>query len=326
MGERTRYEPGTFCWVGPCDMGSRSGRAVLRGPVRLGGRGGRGGRGGHVHDAAPAARTWRFSTGSSPRRARRGRRRTGPRTSRSRTSSRALRGPVSSAALRVFREPFDVLDAGRVAAIRASDRRDRVARQPLERIGATLVDDVGALCWNELATTDLERAKAFFAELLGWDYETDDGGYVSIINAGRLNGGMREQAARGTRHPAELAPVLHRRIRRQGGARSRAAGRTHTTADHRNPHRAPRGDRRPAGRRVRGVRGRNRLLTRTGVGPSISAARALTSLVTRSTGSGCFGSNRNVAAVDHDTPGTDEVGRVDPIDADARICLGMQAC
>ena len=56
------------------------------------------------------------------------------------------------------------------------------------------VNDVGALCWNELATTDVERAKSFFGELLDWEYETDDRGYVSIRNAGSLNGGIAVSA------------------------------------------------------------------------------------------------------------------------------------
>ena len=64
--------------------------------------------------------------------------------------------------------------------------------QPRSRFGATLVNDIGAMYWNELAT-DVRPAKTFFAELLGWEYETEDGGYVSIKNVGSLNGGMREQ-------------------------------------------------------------------------------------------------------------------------------------
>ena len=96
----------------------------------------------------------------------------------------------------VFREPFDVLDAGRVAAIRDPTGAIVSLWQPRERIGATLVNEVGALCWNELVTTDVERAKSFFGELLGWEYETDDSSYASIVNAGRHNGGMREQTER----------------------------------------------------------------------------------------------------------------------------------
>jgi uncharacterized protein len=86
-----------------------------------------------------------------------------------------------------------VLDVGRVAAIRDPTGAIVSLWQPRSRIGATLVNEVGALCWNELATPDVERAKQFFGELLGWEYEGDDSGYVSIRNAGSLNGGMREQ-------------------------------------------------------------------------------------------------------------------------------------
>jgi uncharacterized protein len=108
----------------------------------------------------------------------------------------------------VFREPFDVLDAGRVAAI--SDPTGAIVSlwQPRSRIGATLVTEVGALRWNELSTTDVERAKSFFSELLGWEYETDDGGYLWIKNAGSLNGGIREQTERERGIPPNWLPYF----------------------------------------------------------------------------------------------------------------------
>jgi uncharacterized protein len=106
------------------------------------------------------------------------------------TAGRA--GELGGAA--VFRAPFDVLDAGRVAAIRDPTGAIVSLWQPRERIGATRVNDVGALCWNEVATIDVERAESFFAELLGWEYQTDDSGSASILNAGGGNGGMREQS------------------------------------------------------------------------------------------------------------------------------------
>jgi predicted enzyme related to lactoylglutathione lyase len=108
----------------------------------------------------------------------------------------------------VFREPFDVLDHGRVAAIRDPTGAIVSLWQPRSRVGATLVNDVGALCWNELATTDVERAKLFFAELLGWEYESNNGGYVSIKNAGSLNGGMREQTAQERGIPPNWLPYF----------------------------------------------------------------------------------------------------------------------
>jgi predicted enzyme related to lactoylglutathione lyase len=105
----------------------------------------------------------------------------------------ARAGELGGAA--VFREPFDVLDAGRVAAIRDPTGAMVSLWQPRSRIGATLVNEAGALCWNELATTDVERAKSFFGTLFGWEYQTADSGYVLIKNAGAPNGGLREQTA-----------------------------------------------------------------------------------------------------------------------------------
>jgi hypothetical protein len=108
----------------------------------------------------------------------------------------------------VFREPFDVVDAGRVAAIRDPTGAIVSLWQPRSRIGAALVNEVGALCWNELATTDVERAKQFFGELLGWEYENNDSGYVSIKNAGSLNGGMREQTEQERGLPPSWLPYF----------------------------------------------------------------------------------------------------------------------
>src|SRR5262249_9556630 len=92
----------------------------------------------------------------------------------------------------VFREAFDVLDAGRVAAVRDPTGGDVSLWEPCSRMGATVVDQVGAMCWNELATTDVGSAKRFFGELVGWTYDTD-AGYTTITNAGRRIGGIRSQ-------------------------------------------------------------------------------------------------------------------------------------
>ncbi len=96
-----------------------------------------------------------------------------------------------------FREPFDILDAGRVAAIRDPTGGNLSLWQPDERIGATVVNVVGALCWTELTTSDVERAKSFFGELFGWSYESDAGGYTTIRSAGRRNGAIRQQEVSG---------------------------------------------------------------------------------------------------------------------------------
>jgi uncharacterized protein len=64
--------------------------------------------------------------------------------------------------------------------------------QAKKHIGAEIVNTVGAMCWNELYTKDLEQAKKFYADLLGWTYEhmSENDDYTVIKNNGRSNGGM----------------------------------------------------------------------------------------------------------------------------------------
>lgn len=94
----------------------------------------------------------------------------------------------------VFREPFDVPDAGRVAAIRDPTGGNLSLWEPRSRMGATVVNQVGAMCWNELATSDVDQAKAFFAELVGWRYESHEGGPATIATGGRQIGEIRKQS------------------------------------------------------------------------------------------------------------------------------------
>ncbi len=98
------------------------------------------------------------------------------------------------------------MPGGRVAAIADPAGATVSLWQPRSRIGATLVNDVGALCWNELATAGVERAKSFFGELLGWQYQTSDDGGATITNAGRRNGSIREQTGQERGTPPHWLP------------------------------------------------------------------------------------------------------------------------
>ena len=94
--------------------------------------------------------------------------------------------------------PFDVLEAGRMALVADPTGAVFAMWDPRESIGAALVNAPGALSWNELGTTDVETAKQFYADLFGWTYqELDTGGplaYWVIMNGGRSNGGIRALA------------------------------------------------------------------------------------------------------------------------------------
>ena len=65
--------------------------------------------------------------------------------------------------------------------------------QPGLHIGAQLVNDTGAMCWNVLSTSDVDAAASFYGELFGWTLEPLEalGEYWEIrTGAGGLNGGM----------------------------------------------------------------------------------------------------------------------------------------
>jgi predicted enzyme related to lactoylglutathione lyase len=43
--------------------------------------------------------------------------------------------------------------------------------EPKSHIGASLVNVAGALCWNELASPDLDASAGFYKELFEWSYD-----------------------------------------------------------------------------------------------------------------------------------------------------------
>jgi predicted enzyme related to lactoylglutathione lyase len=87
----------------------------------------------------------------------------------------------------------DVMEAGRLAIVQDPQGAHLGLWQPRGRIGATLVNDPGAMTINQLNTTDPAGAARFYGDLFGWDFpqvSPDPQPYWSIHNAGRLNGGM----------------------------------------------------------------------------------------------------------------------------------------
>jgi len=103
----------------------------------------------------------------------------------------------------VMLEPFDVLDAGRMAVV--SDPTGAVFSlwQPKRHIGADLVNEPGAFCWNELYTTDPNKAADFYMGLFGWTKDArhmDYGEYVIFNRGGRQMCGMMQI-------PKEWGPV-----------------------------------------------------------------------------------------------------------------------
>ena len=68
----------------------------------------------------------------------------------------------------VLAQPFDVMDAGRMAVLQDPTGAVFQVWQAKRSIGARIVGEPGSLCWTELATRDTGAAEAFYTALFGW--------------------------------------------------------------------------------------------------------------------------------------------------------------
>ena len=75
---------------------------------------------------------------------------------------------VRAAGGQVLSEPFDVFDSGRMAVFADPEGAVISAWQPNRHRGATIVNEHGAVNFNDLHTRDLESAKAFYGQVFGW--------------------------------------------------------------------------------------------------------------------------------------------------------------
>jgi uncharacterized protein len=81
----------------------------------------------------------------------------------------ATAAKVREAGGNIVMEPFDVMDAGRMAG--CTDREGALffLWQPNRHRGATLVNEPGSLNFNNLGSRDPGAAREFYAAVFGWD-------------------------------------------------------------------------------------------------------------------------------------------------------------
>src|SRR5918998_565228 len=104
----------------------------------------------------------------------------------------AVAGRVAELGGTPMGEPFDVMDTGRMALFQDPTGAVLALWKPGTSIGAEVVNGHGALCLNQLNTSDPEAAQRFYEELLGWRFEQmsgEDNPYWGIYNGDRVNGG-----------------------------------------------------------------------------------------------------------------------------------------
>jgi uncharacterized protein len=83
---------------------------------------------------------------------------------------------VRAAGGAVLMEPFDVIDAGRIAVLTDPEGAAFCAWQAKENKGAGIVNEPGSLNFNGLNTRDIEGAKSFYGSVFGWTTLALDGG------------------------------------------------------------------------------------------------------------------------------------------------------
>jgi uncharacterized protein len=200
MGERTQYAPGTFCWVDLATTDPDAAKAFYNGlfgweaedlPVeegvyysiqRVNGK----------QVAAIAAQPQQQRDAGVP----------------PVWNSYVWVDSADTAAERaqelgatVHAPAFDVTEAGRMAVIQDPQGAFFMVWEPRDHRGAELVNESGALVWNELASPDMDASTEFYSGLFGWNiapFPDSPEPYLSIQVGEANNGGIREVSPPGT--------------------------------------------------------------------------------------------------------------------------------
>lgn len=116
-----------------------------------------------------------------------------------------IAGKVTEAGGQMLAPPMDVMDVGRMGIL--ADPAGAVAGiwQARTHKGALIVNEPDTMCWNELVTTDVPGATAFYSSVFGWTAEPqgDPPAYYEWRLSGRPIGGMMAKPAE---MPAEVPP------------------------------------------------------------------------------------------------------------------------
>ncbi len=113
----------------------------------------------------------------------------------------ATASAVSEAGGTTIAEPMDVMGLGTMAIFADPTGAVFGIWQPGTFPGAGLVNEPGALSWNELNTRDLGAAKAFYGAVFGWEFDDQDmgeaGTYTTINLGENAVGGILNMDERG---------------------------------------------------------------------------------------------------------------------------------
>jgi predicted enzyme related to lactoylglutathione lyase len=102
-------------------------------------------------------------------------------------------------------DPFDVMQAGRMAVLLDPAGAALALWQPGKHIGSALVNEPGSVGWTHLWTTNTDAALSFYAALFDWTRELGDTGgspYTVFRSGDARVGGMTALATESDQTPA----------------------------------------------------------------------------------------------------------------------------
>ena len=95
---------------------------------------------------------------------------------------------------KVLYAPMDVLDVGRMAVLQDPTGANIAIWQAKKHLGADIINETDAMCWNELLTPDVKAAGRFYGATFGWTadlVDTSADSSYTIFKAGTTQvGGM----------------------------------------------------------------------------------------------------------------------------------------
>jgi predicted enzyme related to lactoylglutathione lyase len=107
----------------------------------------------------------------------------------------------------VRQEPFDVMDAGRMAVVQDLQGAVLALWQGNQTPGVEVRDEINTLCWNELMTTDVEASRKFYQSLFGWTLKISPG-YTEAHVGEKAVGGLMQIAPEMEGMPAHWQPYF----------------------------------------------------------------------------------------------------------------------
>jgi predicted enzyme related to lactoylglutathione lyase len=88
----------------------------------------------------------------------------------------AIAKVIEAAGGSVLMEPMDVMTVGRMGIFADPVGAGFAVWQPLDHIGAGIVNEPGTFTWSELSSRDTAAAAAFYEQVFGWTAKANDMG------------------------------------------------------------------------------------------------------------------------------------------------------